>query len=261
MVEETIYFKIVSNKNENVYTEGFVNINDEEAVDVDWHYWTGNGYQYSPFYHHDQEEITGLTDQQNAEIDEFINDYRDDALWIDTCILQCSDEDDLTYIRENCTLIINDGAKMKCEIVEHPEIDSYIVEVIPRFNNQEIDIAAYMAEMNMNFDPWNVNDGRSYVENGKIFFEMSKDYWDENAEEELIEELIEDVIEEARRIYAMSLTREMGIYSRYGEVMEQSMDGCYDDEWLFKMTQHQNDSEEDLDMFLKEEGLIDEEMI
>ena len=34
-----VEFKIVSNDNENVYIEGYVNINDEEAEDCDWYYW------------------------------------------------------------------------------------------------------------------------------------------------------------------------------------------------------------------------------
>ena len=107
--EFDVNFKIVSNKNENVYCEGYVTINDEEAEDVDWHYWTENGYQSRPFYHHNEEEITGLTDIQNNEIDTFREDYSNDALWIDTCILQSEEYENKTYVRENLTLIINGG--------------------------------------------------------------------------------------------------------------------------------------------------------
>ena len=104
-----INFKIVSNKNKNVYCEGYVNINDEEGEDTEWYYWTGNGYQQRPFYHHNEEEITGLTDIQNNEIDTFKIDYMNDALWIDTCILQSEEDENKKYIRENCTVIINGG--------------------------------------------------------------------------------------------------------------------------------------------------------
>lgn len=105
--EFDVNFKIVSNKNENVYCEGYVTINDEEAEDVDWYYWTGNGYQSIPFYHHNKEEISGLTEIQNNEIDTFIVDYSNDALWIDTCILQSEEDENRTFVRENCTIIIN----------------------------------------------------------------------------------------------------------------------------------------------------------
>ena len=74
---------------------------------VDWYYWTGNGYQSRPFYHHNKEEITGLTDIQNNEIDTFRVDYSNDALWIDTCILQSEEDENRTFVRENCTIIIN----------------------------------------------------------------------------------------------------------------------------------------------------------
>ena len=105
--EFDVNFKIVSNKNENVYCEGYVTINDEEAEDVVWYYWTGNGYQSRPNYHHNKEEITGLTDIQNNEIDTFRVDYSNDALWIDTCILQSEEDENRTFVRENCTIIIN----------------------------------------------------------------------------------------------------------------------------------------------------------
>ena len=54
-----------------------------------------------------KEEITGLTDIQNSEIDTFREDYSNDALWIDTCILQSEEDENRTFVRENCTIIIN----------------------------------------------------------------------------------------------------------------------------------------------------------
>ena len=256
MCEQNIDFKITSNKNQKVYCEGNVIIHDEVAADVVWSYWNGNEYQSTPFYHHDEEEITGRTDKQDGEIDQFINDYRDDALWIDTVILQSNEDENRTYVRENCTLIINEGAKMECEIIERPDIDSYWVEVIPRLNGEKVNLARYMSDMNEEFDPWDVDDGKSYVENGRIFFEISKDYWDDD----LKEEVMNDVNEEARRIYARALTYELGIYPKYGDVMEQSMDNDYNDEWLFKLSQMVGKSDEELDAFLRKEGYIDEEL-
>lgn len=104
-----VEFKIVSNKNPDVYTEGYVTVYDEEAEDVDWYYWTGNGYQSHPYYHHDAERIIGLTDKQNEEIDQFKIDYEEDSFWIDNVIEIQSEGSKKTYVRENCTLIINGG--------------------------------------------------------------------------------------------------------------------------------------------------------
>ena len=102
-----INFKIISNKNENVYCEGYVTINDKEGKDAEWYYWTGNGYQERPFYHHNKEKITGLTDIQDNEIDTFKIDHMNNALWIDTYILQSKKDEKKKFVRKNCTIIIN----------------------------------------------------------------------------------------------------------------------------------------------------------
>ena len=239
-----------------VYIEGYVEINDEDAEDVDWHFWTGTEYSSQMKIFHDKEEITGLTDAQQQEIWAFEDHYlMNDALWIDNMILQSEEGENRTYVREFCTLIINEGAKMECEIVP---VRDYIVEVIPKFNGEKLNLTEYMLEVYEEFDPWYAQDNMSSVEDGHIFFEMSKEYFEED--DSVKSSLMEDVNEEARRIYARALTREMGIYSRYGENIEQQMDGTYDNDWLFKMSQHENDLEEELDDFLREEGFIDEEL-
>lgn len=257
-MEFDVYFKIVSNKNENVYSEGYVTIN-EDAEDVDWYYWNGNGYQSRLFIHHDEIQITCASFEQENEIEQFRSDLMDDDEWITDVILQSNDDENRTCVRENLTLIINDGAKMECEIREPDaflNMGDYVVEVIPFFNGKRVGIASYMAETFEEFDPWNAEDNSSFIKNGSIFFEMSKDYWDGDCKEERLAE----VNEEARRIYARALTRELGIYAKYGDVMEQSMDDHYENDWLFKMSQLVNKSDEELDTFLRQEGLIDEEL-
>lgn len=250
--EFDVSFKIVSNKNKNVYCEGYVTINDEDAEDVDWYYWTGNGYDSRPYYHHDSEQITGLTQEQSNEIEQFKIDYAEDSLWIDTVILQSDDDENRTHIRKNCTLIINEGAKMECEILEDVDQDNeYIVEVIPKFNGKKINLAEYMSATWEVFDPYDEN-GYCEIENGHIFFEISKNYFDED----LKEEEMELVNEEACKLYARSLTYNMGIYSKYGDVLEQALDGDYDEDWLLRLSQHENDTKEELDKFFREEGFI-----
>ena len=111
-MKQTVYFKILWNKNKNVYCEGYVDIPSDECEDeeIDWYYWTNNGYQLGmPFYWHDEEEITGMTDKQNNEINCFYNDYMEDALWIDTTIIQSNENDKNTFVREKCTLIIGNN--------------------------------------------------------------------------------------------------------------------------------------------------------
>ena len=104
-----VNFKIVSNKNKAIYVEGYVTINDEEAEDVDWYYWTGSQYNSQRCIHHDEVKISGATWEQENEIAQFESDMADDCLFIDDVILQSDDDENGTYVRENVTLIINDG--------------------------------------------------------------------------------------------------------------------------------------------------------
>lgn len=253
--EFDVNFKIISNKNPDVYVEGYVAINDEEAEDVDWYYWNGSGYNNNQIIWHDGVQITGATWEQENEIAQFESDLVDDNEWITDAILQSNDDENRTHVRENVTLIINDGAKMECEIKEPVEYrGDYTVELIPKFNMEIIeDFAEYMNEFSEEFDPWDVDDGSSCVENGHIYFEMSKDYWDEDFRDELMN----DVNEEARRIFARILTWRLGIYAKYGDVMEQALDDDYDEDWLQKLAFVTDDN---LDNFLRSEGLIDEEL-
>lgn len=255
--EITVHFKIVSNKNENVYIEGYVDINDEEAEDVDWYYWNGSGYNNNQIIWHDGVQITGATWEQENEIAQFESDLVDDNEWITDAILQSNDDENRTHVRENVTLIINEGAKIECEIRElesHEYRGDFVVEVIPKWNGEKIDdFAEYMKEFSEEFDPWNVEDDSTSVEKGHIYFEMSKDYWDDDFRDELMD----DVNEEARRIFARILTWRLGVYAKYGEVIEQVLDGDYDDDWLRKLALVTDDN---LDAFLRNQGLIDEEL-
>ena len=203
------------------------------------------------FINHHEVGVTP-TYEQNIEIDRLEELFTSDIHFL-TNISDFADENK-TIVGDEFILIINDGAKMECEIREPDAFLNmgYVVELIPQFNGERIDIASYMTETFEEFDPWNVSDDSSYIENRSIFFEMSKDYWDDDCKEERLA----DVNEEARRIYARSLTRELGIYAKYGEIMEQSMDDHYEDDWLFKMSQLVNKSDEELDAFLREEGYI-----
>ena len=76
--EFNVDFKIISNKNDEVYIEGYVTINDEEAEDVDWYYWNGSGYNNNMIIWHDGVQISGSTFEQENEIEQFRSDLIDD---------------------------------------------------------------------------------------------------------------------------------------------------------------------------------------
>ena len=100
-----VSFKVVSNRNNEVYVEGYVTINDEEAEDVDWYFWDGSQYSSQRKIHHDGIQITGSTVDQEHEIWQFESDFADDGIGIDECILQSDDDENRTYRTEHFTVI------------------------------------------------------------------------------------------------------------------------------------------------------------
>ena len=75
-----IYFKIVSNRNKEVYIRGYVTINDEKGEDVDWYYYNASGFPDTQmFIEHEGVKITGATDEQKNEVEQLRNDYFEDS--------------------------------------------------------------------------------------------------------------------------------------------------------------------------------------
>ena len=65
----TIYFKI---ENQNCEEKGYVEIYDDDEHMPEFYYWNCNtGYQCQEKIYHKKEEITGLTNEQIDEIEEF----------------------------------------------------------------------------------------------------------------------------------------------------------------------------------------------
>lgn len=104
-----VEFKIVSNRNNEVYVEGHVTINDEEAEDVDWYFFDGIQYSSQRKIFHDGIATENNWFEQENEIAQFESDLVDDGIWIDDAILQSDEDENCTYVRENLTLIINEG--------------------------------------------------------------------------------------------------------------------------------------------------------
>ena len=78
----TIYFKI---ENQNCEQKGYVEIYEDDEYMPEFYYWNNNnGYQSQEKIYHKKEEITGLTNEQINEIEEFKelinNTYVDNVL-------------------------------------------------------------------------------------------------------------------------------------------------------------------------------------
>ena len=71
MDSKIIYFKI---ENEKCTEKGYVEIYNDNFSMPDWYYWkSGQGYVQQEIVEHKREEITGLTDEQYNDIEEFKN--------------------------------------------------------------------------------------------------------------------------------------------------------------------------------------------
>ena len=81
MNSKIIYFKI---ENENCEQKGYVEIYDDDDYMPEFYYWSNTGYQCQEKSYHKNEMITGLTDKQINELEEFEylvnNTYVDNVL-------------------------------------------------------------------------------------------------------------------------------------------------------------------------------------
>lgn len=64
----TIYFKI---ENKNCEEKGYVEIYEDDEYMPEFYYWNDTGYQCQEKIYHKKEKITGLTNEQIDEIEEF----------------------------------------------------------------------------------------------------------------------------------------------------------------------------------------------
>ena len=100
MDSKIIYFKI---ENENCTEQGYVEIYNDDFYMPDWYYWkNGQGYVQQEIVEHKREEITGLTDKQYNDIEEFKNLVNNKYVdWIQEYIFMCEeDEKDFLQIGE-----------------------------------------------------------------------------------------------------------------------------------------------------------------
>lgn len=244
MEQKEIYvnFKLESKEDSRIYLAGSVEFGLDDE-DIEWEYEQNDGFHSNriPTYW----KVNG--EDLSFEFDQFISTIEFDV--VEQELWGCRDEN-RTFDYGKYILVINEGAKMECIIEPAEERGDFVVEVIPVFNKEKIDLTSYMTDNWEIFDPYDVNLPTSCIEDGHIYFEIDKEYFE--ADESGREKIMEDINEEAQRIFARHLTHELGIYERYGDMMEQAFDDTWDNEWLFKLSQIEED--EELKEFMDREG-------
>ena len=115
---KTIYFKIIFNKNNNIYQYGYVEVPEDVEDEPEWFYPEWFYYdQYGlvqprRFTHHDEIGIRA-TDTQDMEIITFHNEIFKEIDFINDVILTSEESENRTYSRNNLTIIVNDGENPK----------------------------------------------------------------------------------------------------------------------------------------------------
>ena len=230
---KTIEFEIISKENPQIHQNGYVEVPADEEEMPEWFYFDQYGMtQPRMFTHHDGIGISqiGATDEQEKELDEFLTQVQFDFVdWVDEVILLSEEDEHETYAKGDLIIKINDGAKMECEIKEDIAYrGDFVVEVIPKFNGRVIPLVKFMAQNDIQFDPWLVQEPQDCnVENGHIYFEMSKDYWEGDEQDKA--DRLNDVTEEAQLIFQAMLFSKIDFED---DMFEQSLDSnlCESDE-------------------------------
>lgn len=260
--EFDIEFKIVSNKNENVYVEGYVTINDEEGEDVDWYYYDAQGFATPQMFieHNGVDGFKGATEEQKWEVEQFRADYGEDAFWIDTAILQSNEAENRTYVRENCTLIINEGAQFEVKIEDYNSSEwdaQYYMAFTPKFNEKviELDDDIYFEEP---FTYEDIEVSKMVHENGAYIIEVPKIIFEDPEETEAIADILKEYKEAFEYVYKKSLIRELGVYGiAYSFITEKlkeesSMkvfDKAFIQDWASSWEENFEDNESVIDLY------------
>ena len=249
---KTINFKIISNKNENIYQYGYVEVPEDVEEMPEWFYYDQNGFAIPRvFTHHDEIGLTqiGATDEQASDVDEFNRIiFADDIDFINDSILNAEEYENRTYVRKDVTLIINEGAKMElvCKTNYDPNDFSFgdrnfYALMSFKFNGETIEWDKdLLTELADEIDSTYAGEDRyKIIDNQTIEIEIYDGY-DNDLEEyvglsghnEESRELIEDHLNDAKNIYKQQLTRNIGVYGiaagiyeeKYGKLNEGDRD-------------------------------------
>ena len=248
---KTINFKIISNKNENIYQEGYVEVPEDVEEMPEWFYYDQNGFAIPRvFTHHDEIGLTkiGATDEQASDIEEFNRVIMDEIDFINDAILNAEEDENRTYVRNNITIIVNDGAKMELVCETNYDLNDFTFGDMNfyalmsfKFNGKTIewdeDLLKELADL---IDSTYAGEDRyKIIDNQTIEIEIYDGY-DNDLEEyvglsghnEESRELIEDHLNDAKNIYKQQLTRNIGVYGiaagiyeeKYGKLNEGDRD-------------------------------------
>lgn len=176
---KTINFEIIANKNENVYQKGYIEIPEDIEQTPEWFYYNQNGFAIPRvFTHHDDVELTA-TDEQIAEVEEFNEAIMDEIDFINDAILTADEDENRTYVRNDITIIVNDGFDVKLVCIEKIGEDwggnnllfRYNIKDLPLLNsNEDINEKLYYINKRCDFE-WRHYESYDNMDYNGHFFE------------------------------------------------------------------------------------------
>lgn len=106
---KTVYFKIESTKNPQIYQEGYVEIPEDIEEPCEWYYYDQTGMTQSrPFTHHDGVGLTA-TEEQNYEIEQFKELVQYELVdFVNEVILNAEEDEHETYKKRNIKITMGD---------------------------------------------------------------------------------------------------------------------------------------------------------
>lgn len=222
---KTIEFSINYKLNPQIHQDGYVEIPENEDEEPNWYYYDSNGFiTTTETTIHDGIRIEGATYEQETELDRFYTITHFDLVdWVDGLILESSEDEDEFWVKGDLIVKINDGAKVSWDYFETDK-GAYVIDVRPLYNGYPMgnEFISYMEENGIVLDPYMLEEDTSCVENGHIFFEISKGFFDPKEEEiEKNQQVVENDLQIIFQGYLFSKILKTGFEN---DIFEQSLD-------------------------------------
>lgn len=212
---KTINFKIISNKNENIYQYGYVEVPEDVEEMPEWFYYDQNGFAIPrAFTHHDEIGLTQIsaTDEQESDIEEFNRIIMDEIDFINDAILNAEEDENKKYVHNDITIIVNDGAKFEVEFEDYNSdwhCDYYMAFTL-KYNGETVflDEDVYFQDP-YTYEHYKIGEDVLF-ENGAYIVEIPKGYWEDDEWDG--NEIIKEYKTSFKRAYVLSLVRELSVY-------------------------------------------------
>lgn len=246
---KTIKFEIIANENENVYQKGYVEVPEDIEEMPEWFYYDQQDFAIPRvFTHHDDVELTA-TDEQIAEVEEFNEAIMDEIDFINDAILTADEDENRTYVHDNITIIVNDGAKFEVEICKYDPIDfytnystaleigrQYFMTFKPKYNGKSVvNIIEEYLEYGILEDPYTyniittktpkINQEQADFNKDSIAMEVPKSCfeWEDDYEEDMVEEILSEYKDSLESAYRKALVHHIGIYGIASSMYEEKL--------------------------------------